>query len=53
MKKSLIDLICIFGLVLSITLYFSPDSLNEMFEKSLSSIFFNLKLYSVCNGVEK
>ena len=33
MKKFLIDLIFIFCLVLSITLYFSPDSSNEMFGK--------------------
>jgi hypothetical protein len=33
MRKSLIHLICIFGFVLSITLYFSADSSNEMFGK--------------------
>jgi len=33
MKKFLIDLIFIFCLVLSITLYFSPDLSNEMFGK--------------------
>jgi hypothetical protein len=33
MKKFLIDLIFIFCLVLSITLYFSPNSSNEMFGK--------------------
>lgn len=33
MKKFLINLIFIFCLVLSITLYFSPDSSNEMFGK--------------------
>ena len=33
MKKTLIHVIFIFCLVLSITLYFSPDSSNEMFGK--------------------
>ena len=40
MKKILIHVILIFCLVLSITLYFSPDSSNEIFGKDEALLCF-------------